>query len=517
MKKKIFTVLLTMILVLGGLGFGQAIKVAEAKESADDTFTFSIDSGPVSLNPISANDRWGMTAVNLVFSPLARSESDGAIKNELANEIVKADDGLSVTVTLKENLVWSDGQPLTADDVVFTYEKKIDKNNGASDMLWVGEQPVTVEKIDDLTIKFTLPALNVPILNQVAVDTYILPKHVYENVDFAEAEVNVDPVGSGPYKFAEYKKGEYLKFEANESYYGGQANLNNVVLQIISNPDTAKVALQSGEVDAGLVQPAEVKEMQKNDLKIRSYSENRVGYMGINMNSKKVADEKVRQAMFLALNKPEMNKATYLNKKYYSNAYSILPPNNEYYNNKVKKYKTNVKKATDLIKEADAEGTQLNLGYMTGDKIQKMQVTFIKEALEEIGLKVKLSAVETAALVTELQKENSKKYDMYISGYIWGNDPGAYKSQFKSDGDFNIMHYKNDKVDELFNAGANELDEVKRKDIYNQLQTEIANDAVFYPIVDNKKIIASNPSVKGFSDAKFVPVYIMEDWSKLSK
>ncbi|MGM0237557.1 hypothetical protein [Enterococcus sp. AZ103] len=109
MKKKIFTVLLTMILVLGGLGFGQAIKVAEAKESADDTFTFSIDSDPVSLNPISANDRWGMTAVNLVFSPLARSESDGAIKNELANEIVKADDGLSVTVTLKENLVWSDG------------------------------------------------------------------------------------------------------------------------------------------------------------------------------------------------------------------------------------------------------------------------------------------------------------------------------------------------------------------------------------------------------------------------
>lgn len=234
---------------------------------------------------------------------------------------------MSVEVTLKSGLTWSDGQPLTAEDVLFTYETKIAKENGASDTLWIGEKAVKVEKIDEQKVKFTLPEVDAAMLDQVAADTYIIPKHVYENVeDMSKAQLDVAPVGIGPYKFVEYKKGEYLKYEANDSYYGGQPKEKNILLQIISNPDTAKVALQKGEVDAGLIQPADVKSMKKKELNIYSYSENRVGYMGVNGNSKKLKDKKVRQAMFYALNKPKMNKATYLNKDYYANAYSILPP-----------------------------------------------------------------------------------------------------------------------------------------------------------------------------------------------
>lgn len=319
-------------------------------------------------------------------------------------------------------------------------------------------------------MKFTLPEVDEAMLDQVTADTYIIPKHVYENIeDMIKAQLDVASVGSGPYKFVEYKKGEYLKYEANDSYYGGQPKEKNILLQIISNPDTAKVALQKGEVDAGLIQPADVKSMKKKELNIYSYSENRVGYMGVNGNSKKLKDKKVRQAMFYALNKPKMNKATYLNKDYYANAYSILPPNNKFYDKKVMKYKYSTKKAKKLVKEADAEGTKLKLWYMTGDKIQKLQVNLIKESLEEVGYKVELSTVETAALVAEMQKSKTTKYDMYISGYIWGNDPDTYKSQFKSDGDFNIMHYKNPKVDELFTKESSELDTAKRKDIYNEL------------------------------------------------
>lgn len=491
---------------------------ASAKKSGDDTFTFAIDGDPLSLNPINAGDRWGMTAINLMFSPLSRIEGDGKIKNELAEKITPADDGLSVTAVLKNDLVWSDGQPLTADDVVFTYEKKIAKENGASDSLWINDKPVQVEKVDDKTVKFTLPELNAAILSQVAADTYILPKHVYQSVsDFSQAQLSVKPVGSGPYQLADYKKGEYLEFNANPTYYGGKAKIAKTVLRIISNPDTANVAIQSGEVDAGLVQPADVKDMKKKDLAIETYSENRVGYMAVNCNSKNLENKELRQAMFYALNKPEMNKAAYLNKDYYTNVYSILPPKNSFYDDKVEKYDQDIAKAKKLVKKAKAEGTELNLGYMTGDKIQKLQVNFIKQALEEIGLKVNLSAVETEALVSEMQKPETTKYDLYMSGYIWGNDPDAYKSQFKSDGDFNIMHYKNVKVDELFTAGAKEMDQDKRKKIYDDLQETIADDAVFYPIVDNKKIVAVNPKVKGFAQAKLAPIYIMEDWSKLTK
>ncbi|MFU0784830.1 MAG: ABC transporter substrate-binding protein [Enterococcus gilvus] len=523
MKKKlilIISILASFIFSISQPAFAEKTTASSEAQTANktDSFSFAIDSDPLSLNPISANDRWGLTHVNLVFSPLARVMGDGTIKNELAEKILPAEDGLSVEVTLKSGLTWSDGQPLTAEDVIFTYETKIAKENGASDTLWIGEKAVKVEKIDEQKVKFTLPEVDAAMLDQVAADTYIIPKHVYENVeDMSKAQLDVPPVGSGPYKFVEYKKGEYLKYEANDSYYGGQPKEKNILLQIISNPDTAKVALQKGEVDAGLIQPADVKSMKKKDLNIYSYSENRVGYMGVNGNSKKLKDKKVRQAMFYALNKPKMNKATYLNKDYYANAYSILPPNNKFYDKKVMKYKYSTKKAKKMVKEADAEGTKLKLGYMTGDKIQRLQVNLIKESLEEVGFKVELSAVETAALVAEMQKPKTTKYDMYISGYIWGNDPDAYKSQFKSDGDFNIMHYKNPKVDELFTKGSSELDTAKRKDIYNELQETIMEDAVFYPIVDNKKILAVNDSVKELDEENFAPVYIMADWSKIAK
>lgn len=521
-KKTLITISLLASFIFGVSQPAQAAKTKDSSEAQTtkkaDTFSFAIDSDPLSLNPISANDRWGMTNVNLIFSPLARMMGDGSVTNELAETITPAEDGLSVEVALKPDLTWSDGKPLTADDVVFTYEKKIAKENGASDTLWIGDEAVKVEKLDDHKVKFTLPKVDAAMLNQVAADTYIIPKHIYEGVkDMSKAQLDVDPVGSGPYKFVEYKKGEYLKYEANDSYYGGKPKEKNIILQIISNPDTAKVALQKGEVDAGLIQPADVKSMKKKDLNIYSYSENRVGYMGVNCNSEKLKDKKVRQAMFYALDKPKMNKAAYLNKDYYSTAYSILPPNNAFYDKEVPKYKQSTKKAKKLLKEADADGTKLKLGYMTGDKIQKLQVNLIKEALEEVGFKVELSAVETAALVAEMQKPETTKYDMYISGYIWGNDPDAYKSQFKSDADFNIMHYNNPKVDELFTRGASELDQDKREDIYDELQETIMDDAVFYPIVDNKKIVAVNDKVKELDEDNFAPVYIMADWSKISK
>lgn len=86
-----------------------------------------------------------------------------------------------------------------------------------------------------------------------------------------------------------------------------------------------------------------------------------------------------------------------------------------------------------------------------------------------------------------MQKPDSKKYDLFMGGYIMGNDPDLYSALFKSDGSANYFKYKSEKADELFNKGAVELDEAKRKAVYADLQKQIADDAVFYPIVDSKK------------------------------
>ena len=162
----------------------------------------------------------------------------------------------------------------TADDVVFTYQTKAKKENGNFKNLWIGDKPITIEKVDDYTVVFKFPEPSAAAANNIANETYIIPKHVYGNVsDFSVKELKETPVGTGPYKLVENKRGEYIKFEANENYYNGKPKVKNVVLRIIKSADTTKVALQKGEVDAAYVLPAAIKDLDSKNIDTYPYSE----------------------------------------------------------------------------------------------------------------------------------------------------------------------------------------------------------------------------------------------------
>lgn len=248
-----------------------------------DTFTYAISGDPTSTNPINTSDRWGLTVTNMIYSPLVIVEADGTTQNALADSVEPAEDGLSLTVHLKKDVKWSDGEAFTAEDVVFTYEQKVKKENGNADALWVDGKPVSIEKVDDYTVKFVLPSASAAALNNIATETYIIPEHIYKDVtDFSVSELPETPVGTGPYKLKEYKRGEYFTFEANENYYSGEAAIKNVTLRIIESTDTAKVALQKGEVDAAVVLPSDIEDLDESMISVYPYTENRVGYLGLN-------------------------------------------------------------------------------------------------------------------------------------------------------------------------------------------------------------------------------------------
>lgn len=482
-----------------------------------DTFTYAISGDPSSTNPINVSDRWGLTYTNMIFSPLIRVAGDGSLENDLAESTQLSEDGLSLTVNLRKDVKWSDGQPFTADDVVFTYETKAKKENGDFKSLWIGDKQITVEKKDDNTVVFKFPEPSAAAANNIATETYIIPKHIYQNVtDFSVKELKENPVGTGPYKLVENKRGEYIKFEANENYYKGKPNVKNVVFRIIQSADTTKVALQKGEVDASYVLPTDIKDLDQNNLDIYAYSENRIGYLGLNTATDELKDVKVRQAIFYALNKNDMNKAAYLEEKYYQNPYSILPPQNPYKTDDLEKYEQNVEKAKELLKEAGVTNLKLNLAYSSNDPAQTIQATFIQQQLQAVGINVELRGGDGTAIFTELRKQDSKAYNLFLGGYIMGNDPDLYSTLFASNGTANYFQFRDSKIDDLFRRGAAELDKEKRKEIYNDLQREIANDAFIYPIVDNQKILAVNKRVSGVNDAKLVPIYTFDDLSKIT-
>lgn len=482
----------------------------------NQTFTYAISGEPSSTNPITTSDRWGLTVTNMIYSPLIRVEGDGSKKYELAESTKLSEDGLTLTVRLRKDVKWSDGEAFNADDVVFTYQTRAKKENGNYSKMWIGNQQIQVVKVDDYTVEFKFPSVSSASVENVANETYILPEHVYNQVsDFSVNDLGIKPVGTGPYKLVEHKRGEYFQFEANEHYYGGKPSIKTIVLRIISSNDTAKLALQKGEVDAAVVLPSDVADLDKQTITAYPYSENRVGYMGLNTKTKELSDKKVRQAILYALNKNEMNKAAYLSENYYQTPYSILPPNNSFTINDVAKYEQNIEKAKILLKEAGVSQLKLKLGYSATDPAQSLQATLIQQQLQQIGVNVELAGGDSSAVFTELRKKGSTQYHLFLGGYIMGNDPDLYKALFAPGARSNYFQHDSETVGELFAKGAVELDATKRKEIYNTLQQTIAEDAIIYPIVDNRRILAINNRIDNVEKAGLAPIYSIEDMSKL--
>lgn len=486
-----------------------------ASTDAANTFTYAISGDPgESTNVITSSSRWDLSTIKLIYSPLYMYNADG-INWFLATDY-ETEDNLTYTFHLRDDVQWSDGEPFTADDVVFTYsEMEVEDNLGwAYSQLVYDEGTVAIEKVDDYTVSFTFP-FETPTAVEMLSQIFIMPKHIYENVDdYEHNEYNLNSVGTGPYQAVEYVAGSYVKFKRNETYFKGTPSIENIVFRIIENSDTALLALQSGEVDAYQAIPSEVQkiDLEANNLETYSYSEGRVGYLMIN--AKNVPDQNVRKAILYALNKSDMNLAAYLSEEFYLTPYTFLPPASRFYSEDVEKYEQNIETSKQLLADAGVSDLTLKLGYSGSDTAQSAWALLIQQWLGEVGITVELDGADGTALSAQMH-DPENDYDMYFGGYIMGIDPDTFACLFESGAPYNYMYYEDAEVDELFAKGRTENDEAKRAEIYKELQAKIQDLATFYPITSNNKILVVNKRIQGVNDATLVPVYTFEDTSLL--
>ena len=497
-----------------------APSVAYAADGA--TFTYAIAGDPsVSPNVITTSDRYGLMTLELVYSHLLAVEADGTETFYLAESYEWSDDQLTLTVHLREGVTWNDGEPFTADDVVFTYEAKKSREdaNGYTNLVFPDGE-VEIEKVDDLTVNFIFPFVNPAGVETVAGEGFIAPKHLYEGVtDWENNDINTQGVGTGPYKLEEYAVGQYLKFVANEDYFLGAPSIPNVVFQIITNENTGMQAIQAGEVNAWIGTPAQVEQMniEGNGLKVTPYSEGRVAYLSIN--AKRIADERVRKALLYTFDKKAISDAALLSDEYYDLVYTFLPPQNSFYaGDEVEQYAQDVEKAKSLLSEAGVSNPTFVLGYSASDTLQQTCAVMMQEQAAAAGITLTLQGVDATALSNDM-KNPDNAYDMYFGGYIMGIDPSSFSSLFMSDAAWNYNHYdaaEYPKIDELFNEGATQTDPDARREIYTELQQVLQNAAFFYLMYSNKRLLVTSGNVGGFEEAKLVPIYTFEDMSKLT-
>lgn len=486
-------------------------KQSVSVKGVDGVFTYSIDGDTGNtLNPITADDRFGLMACHLLYSPAYYVNADGSVEYILAESMEPSDDGLTYTMKLKPDLKWSDGEPLTADDIVYTY----DSLNKASENLYVDGQPIKVEKKDDTTVIFTLPSISASAFETLSAEVSIVPKHIFEGKDSFDINLLEDKVvGAGPYVLDEYVTGQHLKFSKNPNYALGEAKIDTIVFKVIEKADTATLALQNGEVDAWIGKADMLEPYENNDaFKISNYSEGRVAYLRLNPNTAAMSDKTYREGVLRALNRDEIMTAAYSDPEFYHLGYSFLPYTSKYYSEDVEKWDQDLDKA----KEQTANGPKdLKLCYVEEDAIQTNIALTIQAELKAIGINVELNGINWAGYLKASNDKTDKENDIFLGGYVMGVDPDMYSPLFMSTKDDMIM-YNNPKVDELFVKGNSTLDEKERMEIYKELQKEVSEEAIFYPFGTNLRTLVTNARVGGLDEAKLAPIYTFGDYSKLT-
>lgn len=499
------------------------------------------------ISPIAADGLYDQYAVTLVFNSLVNNDEYGNPIPEIAKDWKISSDGLTYTFNLRDDVKFSDGSRLTADDVAFTYTAIADpKYDGplSSYAAWISgykdynsgsATSLSGIKVDSPTkIEIKLDEKNSSALLNFFGSILILSKKYY-NFDKGNydkiAELNTKPMGSGPYKLTAFKKGQEVDFEKNSSYFKGSPKINKIIM-VSTDSTTNLQKITKGETDIDKINaiPQNVSQLQQAGfLDQQIYSDLGYYYIGLNLKDPVFTDKKVRQALAYGLDRKDFVDSFY--KGYGDVSNEPFSPVQWAYSNDINQYKYDKDKAAKLLDEA---GWKLNnsdgFRYKDGKKFTfkflydptgaygNALAPVIKDNYKKIGIDVELVSLDFDTILDKIDLKNGKRdYQAYTMGWSLSCDPDAtqiFDSSQDVAGGSNNVSFHNDESDKLLKEGLKEFDQNKRKEIYNKW-AKLMNDQLPYIFLSSSKDLwAVNSRVKGFKMSPFY--YWTHDIEKVS-
>lgn len=476
----------------------------------------AITADPQDTNPLYVVDQTSFDVMQALYSPFFEIvHGEMYYGNGLCESVTANEDATEFTLTLKEGLMWDDGEPITADDVVFTMEVLVDENQNVpySSYGFIDGQPVQAEKVDDRTVKLILPASSAGFLGGLS-QVYCIPKHIYEGVEnIGDSDLNDNPVGSGPFKFEEYKSGEYIRVVKNDNWFN-EVNLDSITFRIIKDANSANAALASGDLDARLISADEYPTVSTySNVNVYSYNSGRVNAMFLNQSTAALQDVRVRQAIAYGLNKQELCNFAFLSEDYAEPAYSIFTPDTLYYTEPDTIMDNDTQKATELLAEAGQQNLTLRLMYISTNKTQESQAIYIQSALANIGITIELVPTDEATFKNKTKEPECTDYDLVLSFYTLGEEPSLYADMITSGSRSNMSHVQDAELDELWTQGNSTADETQRAEIYGEIQNRINDNMYIYPIAYSNGFYAVSKNYGGFDECLLKTIYY--DYSKI--
>lgn len=470
MKKKISLLLILALLLvtLAGCSSGNE----PSGDVAKDSLTVRLTINPTNLDPHNHNNAAGFTLDPQVFDPLViMDDSTMEIVPCLAESWEMSSDGLEYTFHLKQGVKFHNGNDFTASDVKYSYERVLNGTylNGVINMI----KEIVVD--DDYTVTMKLDAPFAAFLNQVQ-QIYIVDE---DTINEQGDDCLKNPIGTGPYKFVEWNETEQtITYEANQEYFGKAASIDNLIFKVITDINTAAIALESGDIDvATKIDSNAYYSLKDNDnIVIDSAPTSYMFYVIFNNDNGLTTNKLFRQAVSYAIDRDAivMVNSDGLDTVTKGYAYEGISG----YSGGVEMYEYNPEKAKELLAESGIENPEVSF---IADREYVVKIAeIIQGQLEEVGIKVNVEQIDAAAYDEQIYGKTFQMGYWTNSNYSMDADD-LYKWYYSTSGS-NITYFNNSEFDSLILEARQENDNAKREELYAEALEIMKEEAPIVPI-----------------------------------
>lgn len=483
-------------------------EVAVGEPKAGGALTVVLDGEIDTIDPHKSVTIVGAQVWPNIFESLVKQNATLDAVEPLLAESWEQPDDVTYLFTLRQGVVFHNGKEFKAEDVKYSFDRVIDEATGSSrrpDFLPVA----SVEVVDDYTVQFTMSSPYGPFLSKLE-NLSIMPSN--QTGDPAQ-----EPIGTGPFKFAEWITGQSITLEKNPDYWQeGLPYLDSIVYRPIAEPSTRIVELQTGNVDVVNAVPAKDVATLESDANITIHRNAGVtrDHVGFNMQSPIFQDNpNLRKAIGWAIDRQTIADTILYGLA--SPADVAIPTSHWAYDPaSAGAYGFDLAKAKEFYDQADPKPTEIVVKVSPTYPDQVKMAELMQPALKEIGIDLKIEQLEWSTWIDTVVVNGD--YDLEIVLISGGSDPDDFFYQWHHTGEvFNIQRYSDPEMDALLDEGRTTVDQEARKEIYFQIQKKLLEDLPMAHIIYRDQIMATSAAVQNFpmrldSMLRFVETWLNE-------
>jgi peptide/nickel transport system substrate-binding protein len=453
-----------------------------------------VEADPSHLDPRIGNDQASIRAHQLLYNGLIAVDDRGLPRPALA-EHWELEDPRTYRFRIRPGIVFHDGRPLTAADIAWTFDS-VRTDAVASYLKGDFEIIDTIEVVDDLTVRFRLRDTFAPFLIRLTVG--IVP----------DGSDGSEPIGTGPFRLIEYRRGDRIELEANRRYHLGPPAIPRLRLQIVPEQTSRLLELKKGTADLvyGDLSPDQIGWLRQDArYRVLTGPSWKYDYIGFNLEDPVLGDRRVRQAIAVAIDRDSIR--THLLHGLARPATGMIAPDHWAYEGRVETYGHDPGRAMRLLDEAghpdpdgDGPAPRLRLEYKTSNnEFVRRRAAVFQEQLRQVGIDLDVRTYEWATFYEDIR---AGRFQMFSLTWTGVDDPDWYRFRFHSDSlpphGANRSRYRNPELDRLLEAGARETDLERRREIYSAVQKILAAELPEVPLWHRDEIAVVKEDIGGF-------------------